>query len=352
MKIANQLHGQVCVLAEGWLQDLDGVAQRPRAQHVEQRVCDAHGEGAEKHFLPVRQQRAQRVLHHAVLLDCLAEDRGLGHAQPHVQADDDEHCGAQERDTPAPGLHGRGSERGVEQQVQAVGAEEADRGAEVREGAVQGALVGRGVLGSDQRGTGPFAGETHALAGAADAQDDDGQGAQLLIAWQQADDERGDTHRHQGDDQRGLAADLVAEVAEQHGAERAGEERDGERQERVHRAQRRIGLRRGREENSAEIAGGCDGIAVVVVELDGGADHGGGDDLGNRVLLHRTGLGHGRGSSSRHESLTPLIHSISDTSRRRDRLCGAWSICSRVAGCVGVVARACGPSDALTHRCA
>ena len=282
----------------GELQALDAVGQRPGAEHVEQGVGDAHGHGAEQDLLPVRQQVTQRVLGGALLLGGLLEHRGLGHAGTHVQADGHQHGGAQEGDAPAEGEHLLLAQVGLKHQVQTIGAEEADRGAQVREGAIQGTLVGRGVLGGDQGRAGPFTGEPHALAGAADAQDHDGPCADLLIAGQASDQEGGDAHGHQGDDQRLLAAELVAEVAEQHGTERAGEERYGEGHESHQRGQGLVGLGDVREENRAEIAGGCDGIAVVVVEFDGGAHHRGGDDLGNGILLHR--FGHSRGCACRH----------------------------------------------------
>ena len=204
------------------------------------------------------------------------------------EADDHQDGGQQERHTPAPSQHRVLIVEGFEHEVGAVGQEEADRGAEVREGAVQGALVGRGVLGSDQRGTGPFAGETHALAGAADAQDDDGQGAQLLIAWQQADDERGDTHRHQGDDQRGLAAHAVAEMAEHQGSERACDERDGEGQQ-AHQ-QRDGGVVLRGEEDVREVVCRGGAVGVEVIEFDGGTDHRRGDHGLDRIAYQGSGF--------------------------------------------------------------
>ena len=234
----------------------------------------------------------------ALLFSGLLEHRGLRHAGTHVQADDHQHGGTQERDTPAEGNHLFLAQVGFEQQVQAVSAEEANRGAKVREGTVQGALVGRSVFGGDQRGTGPFAGEAHALAGTADAQNHDGPCANLLITGQAANQEGGDAHGHQGDNQRLLTAELVTEVAEQHGAERTGEERNGEGHEGHQRGEGLVGLGDVREEDHAEVASSGNGIAVVIVEFDGRTDHGSGDDLRNRILLHR--FGHSRGCTCSH----------------------------------------------------
>ena len=73
--------------------------------NVEQGIGDTHGYGAEHDFLPVRQQVAQRVLGGALLFSGLLEHWGLRHAGTHVQANDHQHGGAQERDTPAEGNH-------------------------------------------------------------------------------------------------------------------------------------------------------------------------------------------------------------------------------------------------------
>ena len=189
-----------------------------------------------------------------------------------------------------------------EQQVQAVRAEEADRGAEVREGTVKGALGSRSVLGGHQSGAGPFAGEAHTLACTAHTQDDNRHAADLLITGQAAHQEGGDTHGQQSNHQRLLAAHLVTEVTEQHGAERTSQEGDSECGERHNLSQCRIGDVG--EEDRAEVAGGCDGVTVVVIELDGSTHHRSGDDLRNRILLH--GFRHGRSCTCRHNPFSLL----------------------------------------------
>ncbi len=127
-------------------------------------------------------------------------------------------------------------------------------------------------------------------------QDDNRHAADLLITGQAAHQEGGDTHGQQSNHQRLLAAHLVTEVTEQHGAERTSQEGDSECGERHNLSQCRIGDVG--EEDCAEVAGGCDGVTVVVIELDGSAHHRSGDDFRNRILLH--GFRHGRSCTCRH----------------------------------------------------
>ena len=230
-------------------------------------------------------QVAQRGLRGAVLGGGLLVDGRLAHAHAHDQADDHKQARQQERDAPAPGDHRVGGQQSIKQQVHAVCAEESDGRAEVREAAEQRALVGRGVLGGHQRGAGPLAGKAQALAGAADAQQHHGRGPEHVVPGQQADAKRCGTHEHQGCDQGFLTAETVAEVAEQKAAERAGKKAHRERDEGQQRGEHRVGLGDIGEEDEPEIAGRRDGVAVVVVELDGRADHGCDHDLKGRVAF-------------------------------------------------------------------
>ena len=63
-------------------------------------------------------------------------------------------------------------------------------------------------------------------------------------------------------------------MAEQQAAERAGQKAHRKGDEGEQRCQHRVGLGDVGEEDEAEVACSSDGIAVVVVELDGRADHG------------------------------------------------------------------------------
>ena len=279
----DHLHAQILLLREA--QRGHAVGQRPGAQHVEQRVGDAHRAGAEHKAAPMMGQVAQRGLRGAVLGGGLLVDGRLAHAHAHDQADDHEQARQQERDAPAPGEHRVGGKQGVEQQVHAIRAEEPDGRAEVREAAEQRALIGRGVLGGNQRGAGPLAGKAQALAGAAGAQQHHGRGTEHVVSGQQADAKRCGTHEHQSRDQGFLTAEAVAEVAEQKATERAGKKAHRKGDESQQRGEHRVGLGDIGEENEAEVAGRRNGVAVVVIELDGRADHGCDHDLKGRVAF-------------------------------------------------------------------
>ena len=71
------------------------------------------------------------------------------------------------------------------------------------------------------------------------------------------------------------APDLVAEVAEDDGTDRAGHEADGKGQERDDGAH--SGVESG-EEEFVEGQGGDEAVDEIVVPLDGGADEGAGRD--------------------------------------------------------------------------
>ena len=321
----DHLHAQILLLREA--QRGHAVGQRPGAQHVEQRVGDAHRAGAEHKAAPVMGQVTQRGLRGAVLGGSLLVDGRLAHAHAHDQADDHEQARQQERDAPAPGEHRVGGKHGVEQQVHAIRAEEPDGRAEVRKAAKQRTLIGRGVLGGHQRGAGPLAGKAQTLAGAAGAQQHHGCGAEHVVPGQQADAKRCGTHKHQGCDQGFLTTEAVAEMAEQQATERAGKEAHRERDERQQRGEHRVGLGDVGEEDEPEVAGRGDGVAVVVVELDGRANHGCDHDLKSGVAFDLRLCGNhgcrGRNAGSRSGSCGGLADGQLDG--RGARRCGCGS---------------------------
>jgi len=122
------------------------------------------------------------------------EDRGLMQRDANIQTDDHQHRGEDKRHAPAP-LHKLlvGQQPG-EQQEGAVGEEEADRRAQLREGAVQGALARRGVFRSQQRCAAPFPAEAKALTETRQRQQHRRDNANAFIAGQQADHHGGDPH--------------------------------------------------------------------------------------------------------------------------------------------------------------
>ena len=113
-----------------------------------------------------------------------------------------------------------------EQQEDAAGEEEADRRAELRKHAVPGALARRRVLDRQQHRAAPLAAEAQALAEAAQRQQQRRGDADRVVGRQHADRHRRHAHRQQRRHQRRLAADAVAEVAEQRRADRPREEGD------------------------------------------------------------------------------------------------------------------------------
>ena len=81
-----------------------------------------------------------------------------------------------------------------------------------------------GVLGHIGGSTAVFTAQCQALQQAQHDQDDGGRHADRSIRRQDAHDERGQAHDQDGDQERVLAADHVAQAAEEDGAERTNNE--------------------------------------------------------------------------------------------------------------------------------
>ena len=88
------------------------------------------------------------------------------------------------------------------------------------------------------------------------------------IAGQERHQEGRDAHQHQGDDQRRLAADAVAVMAEDERADRARDEADEIDAEGAERRRQRVLVR---EEQLAEDEAGHRAVEEKIVPLDGGA---------------------------------------------------------------------------------
>ena len=233
----------------------------------------------------------------APFFSALTKVSRLDQAQAHPEADDHHHGREEERHAPAPreevggplaGALGVG-EQEVDREEHRVGDDEAERCAELREGAVPGALAGGGVLGRDERRAGPLAAEREALREAEDQQEERRPPADVVVGREAADQERRDAHREQRRDEGRLAAEAVAEVPEDDGAEGAGDHRGAEHGERGQQGGRVVA---GREEEDREDEDGGRRVDVEVVELDGGADQARRDDAGAGI----GGDGRGRGS--------------------------------------------------------
>ena len=147
--------------------------------------------------------------------------------------------------------------------------------ADVGEAAVEAAALGRGVLDGEQHGAAVLTADADALQHPEHDEGDRRPDADLVVGRQQADERRADAHDHQRQQQHLLAADPVAEVAEDQPADRAGEEADGEGGE-----GREL---RGRAVEAVEVElvedhGRGRAVEEEVVPLDGGADRRGEGD--------------------------------------------------------------------------
>ena len=134
------------------------------------------------------------------------------------------------------------------------------------------APLGRGVLDGEQHGAAVLPADADPLEDPQHDQQDRRPHPDRVVRREQADQRRADPHDQQRQDQHLLAADPVAEVAEDQAADGSGEEADGERAER--------GELRGRavepvEEELVEDQPGGGPVEEEVVPLDRGADRGG-----------------------------------------------------------------------------
>src|SRR6185437_6947665 len=163
------------------------------------------------------------------------------------------------------------------------------------------ALAGRRVFDGEQDGSAPLAAEADALAEAAEREQDGGGKSDGVVGGQQADADGGDAHGEQGDDQGGLAADAVAEMAEEGRTDGASKERDAKSGQGVEA--RRSGISR-REEEAGKDENRRGGEDVEIEELDGGADEAGDEHLGRGIDLRGSrgvGSAHGVGTDDHTE---------------------------------------------------
>ena len=141
------------------------------------------------------------------------------------------------------------------------------------------------------------------------AQNDERYGrrdADGVVAGQQPDEERRRTHQHDGDDERVLAADDVAEPAEDDGAEWAHDEAGGEGEQREDALLcLAVGGKELRADDLRERA-----VEIEVVPLEDGAGGRGDDDL---AFFARQGAAPRYGCFDGHDVLgSPAAHSTGD----------------------------------------
>ncbi|GAA3142605.1 hypothetical protein GCM10020001_076880 [Nonomuraea salmonea] len=127
-------------------------------------------------------------------------------------------------------------------------------------------------FGGEEHGSAPFAADADALEQAQQREQDAAPDADLLVRGHEPDEGGGHAHGDEGGDERGLAADAVAVVAEDGGADGPGGEpaevgAEGE--------QESCGGVAGGEEELREQRAGGEAVEEEVVPLDRGADGGG-----------------------------------------------------------------------------
>ena len=198
---------------------------------------------------------------------------GVHDAEPDVEPDGDHHEAKQERDAPAPNQELVAGDA-AEHQHGYVCQQQAGGTAELRPGGDEAAvLVGPRPLHREQHRATPLAADANALDKTDDGQDDCTPDSDRFIGGDEAD--RGG--RKPGQEQRGyqrrLAADAVAKVAEDRGADRPGDETHCVNGERLQHADQRIGL--GKKQLAKDEAGHR-AVEQEVVPFDGGA-YGAGD---------------------------------------------------------------------------
>ena len=214
----------------------------------------------------------------------LGEQRALRDGHPDPEADHDERAREQERDAPAPRQERLFGQHDVEQREDACGQQVADRDADLRPAGVEPSPVRRAVLERHQHGATPLAAEPEPLREPQDDEQDRGGDADGGVGGQQADEERRDTHDQQSDDEHLLAADAVAEMAEDDAAERPGEEPDGVRREGQQGADQRV--ERGEEQRVEHQRRGR-AVEEEVVPLQRRPDEAGDDHLAGRAGRRR-----------------------------------------------------------------
>src|SRR6266851_5602815 len=252
------------------LQRADPVGEDERREDVERRLLGQAHEGREDDLLGMLNDHREHGLTLDLLLgQQLREDRRLENAEADIEADADEHDAEGKRNPPSPDdelVAGKLAER----QEGEVGKEEAARHAELRPRRDEAArAVGARPLHRQQYRAAPFAADPDALDKAQEGQDDGAPDADRLVARDESDDEGGDAHQHEGRDQRRLAADAVAIVAEDRRTDRPRGESRAVDEEGIQRSDQRIGVR---EEQFGEDQAGGGAVEEEIIPLDCRAD--------------------------------------------------------------------------------
>ena len=184
-----------------------------------------------------------------------------------------DHGGEPEGHTPAPAEEVGGRQRGGKGEQHTGGEQVAHRDGGLRPGGPETAGLAGAVLGHEEDCAAPFAADGEALDEAQEDQEGRGPVADLLEGRQAAHQEGGNTDEDDAQLEQLLAAEFVAEVAEDDATDRAGDEANGVGHEGGNDA---VQLRAGvREEQLAEDEGGGGGVEEELIPFDDRAGHGG-----------------------------------------------------------------------------
>ncbi len=227
-----------------------------------------------------------RSLLDLVLVQELLEHRRLENAEPDPQADADQDDRQRERNAPAP--HGELVARpGAEAKHRQIRQEQSGRHAELRPRGDQPALaVGARPFHRQQHRPAPFAADADALQRPQHGENHRAPDADRVVGRHEGDEKSRDAHAQKRRDQGRLAADAVAVMAEDRGADRPRDEADEVGAEGEQRRRQRILV--GEVELAEDEARGR-AVEKEVVPLDRGADRRG--DHGFAQLRAMFGIG-------------------------------------------------------------
>jgi hypothetical protein len=133
-----------------------------------------------------------------------------------------------------------------------------------------------------QHRSAPFAADADALNHPQHRQDDGAPDPDRLVGGYEGDQKGRNAHAQQGGDQRRLAADPIAVMAEDRSADRTADEADEIGSERRQRCGKRILVR---EVKLAENQAGGGAVNEEVIPFDGGADGRGDDSLAQLLAV-------------------------------------------------------------------
>ncbi|MCW0417333.1 hypothetical protein NB689_003087 [Xanthomonas sacchari] len=169
------------------------------------------------------------------------ERRGFLQLHAHVQAEQAQRAGDQERHAPAPVVHLRIAQRKVQRGHRGGAGDIAAQRAELQPAAHEAAVAVGGVLGDEGRRAAVFAAGGKALHQPRHQQQDRRPDADARVGGDEADRKRAQRHQDHGRGQHLLPAVAVAQRAEHQPAQRAHQERHGEGRERGDQLRGRVG---------------------------------------------------------------------------------------------------------------